>query len=110
MFTLVLCYRPKPWDSWGMFIPERHAFVFRFRPKSHAEPSLFQFYRKTRTFFLHYYSPSSKYLTKTSKYPASSVKEDESSPSPIRGSFRLIHPHRYFVKLQILDKELWIHP
>lgn len=61
-------------------------------------------------FFLHHYNSSRKYLTKTSKYPASSMKEDDTSPSPIRGSFRLINPHRYFVKLQILDKKLWIHP
>lgn len=38
------------------------------------------------------------------------MEEDDSSPLPVRGSFRLINPHRNFVKLQILDKELWVHP
>lgn len=61
-------------------------------------------------FFIHYYNSSSKYLTEASKHPASSMKEDDTSPSAIRGSFRLINPHRYFVKLLILDEELWIHP
>lgn len=61
-------------------------------------------------FCLPCYDSSSKYLTKASKHPAASVKEDDASPSPIRGSFRLINPHRYFVKLQILDEELWVLP
>lgn len=38
------------------------------------------------------------------------MEEEDASPWPIRGSFRLINPHRYFLKLQILDKELWIQP
>lgn len=78
-----------------------------FLPNHILKPPLISILQKMRMFFLHHYS---KYLTKTSKHPASSVKEDDTSPLPIWGSFRLINPHRYFVKLQILDKELWIHP
>jgi len=36
------------------------------------------------------------------------MKEEDASPSPMRCGFRLVHPHRYFVKLQILDKQLWV--
>lgn len=53
---------------------------------------------------------SGRYLTKTSKYPSSSMKKHNSSPLAGRWSLRLVNPYRHFVKPQILDEELWVCP
>lgn len=50
------------------------------------------------------------YLTKTSKYPSSSMKKHNSCPLAGRGSLRLVNPYRHFLKPQILDEELWVCP
>lgn len=50
------------------------------------------------------------YLTKTSKYPSSSMKKHNSCPLAGRVSLRLVNPYRHFLKPQILDEELWVCP
>lgn len=106
VFSLVLCYCPHSWDSLGMSFQKGMCLSSDFLPNHILKPliSILQKYECS------FYNSSSKYLTETSKHPASSMEEDDSSPLPIRGNFRLINPHRNFVKLQILDKELWVHP